>query len=291
VPLLGPEAVDHAVTKLISIAQKDENLIILSLDFSAYDASISPQLIYSAFRYITKLFNSAFSNDLLEIYERFLTIEIISPDRVMKGEHGIPSGSTFTNEVGSIIQHIIINQIPGVISNICQGDDGLVLIPISEYSSITEQFKKYGLKLNESKTMKAQNECVFLQRYYSPDYRLQDDTIGGIYSCYRALSRIVFQERWSNFEEFGISGKDYYSIRTISILENCKYNPLFPELVKFVYELDKYSLDYNETGLIKYIDMLKKTDGSVGIIRNQYGVDLKGIKSFETVKLISSYSS
>jgi len=285
----GPMEVDKWVTQIIDFSRSND-LVIISIDFSGYDKSVSPKLSNSAFNYIKRLYQSKYHNDLDYIKDRFVSIGIVTPDGVMRGQHGVPSGSTFTNEVDSIVQYLV------ALSSGCtfdgafqiQGDDGLYCVKAEDVDKLVKAFEQAGLKVNVQKSFIDKNYCVYLQCFYSNEYRGKDGIIGGIYPTYRALNRLIYQERWSDFEDFGLLGKDYYSIRAISILENVKHHPLFEDFVKYVVSLDKYSLEFNQESISKYANLLANGSGTGGVIYNQYGDDVRGIKAFKSVEIINS---
>lgn len=221
----------------------------------------------------------------------FSSIGIVTPDGVVSGNHGVPSGSTFTNEVDSIVQMLIGVQLPfiNLESMLVQGDDGVYIIPNGKEDLVFDHFARFGLSVNREKSYVSKDYVTFLQCLYHIDY-IKQGIIGGIYPIYRALNRLCYQERWSDFEDFGISGKDYYSIRSLCILENCKWHPLFEKFVKLILSKDKYSLDFSSQGLSNYVHMIEKTKGTEGILVNQYGDDVKGLRSFESYKLIRKLS-
>lgn len=286
--LLGPESTDIQLTRLINIASSNSNYTLISLDFASFDTTVTGIQKY-CFDYIKHLFQNNNHDDIDYISERFRTIGLVTPDGIWYGNHGVPSGSTFTNEVDSLVQYLIfINFGLNESQFVIQGDDSVVLIDNKYKDKLLKYFKSFGLIVNESKTYSG-NYSVYLQNLYDSDYS-KDGLVSGIYPTYRALSRLVYQERWAKFEESDLLGKDYYAIRAISILENCKHHPLFEDLVIFIYNLDKYSLSYSKNGLKKYVDYISKTEGLTGILRNQYGDDITGINSFETVKLIRKLS-
>lgn len=286
--LNGPVSVSQALTQLIDKVSSGTKLV--SVDFAAYDNSVKRKLQRYAFDYIKSCFQKQYSNAIDVLFERFNTIGIVTPDGVLNGPHGVPSGSTFTNEVDSICQVNIASKLSwlGVDFQV-QGDDGVYLVPVSRLDEFFKVFADAGLLMNKDKNYISSDYCIYLQNLYHSDYR-KDNLISGIYPVYRALNRIIYQERWSDFEEYEILGKDFYSIRTICILENCRYHPLFKDLVKFVLSKDKYSLDFSDQGLNSYVQMLLKTEGGGEILNHQYGDDVTGIKNFETVKLIRELS-
>lgn len=288
--IVGPKEVDRQVTKIIDKALSSGGKLI-SIDFSAYDASVGTSLIEAAFNYIKSLFQKRYHDMINYIEDLFSGIGLITPDGIIKSRHGVPSGSTFTNEVDSIVQYLIAKYSNVTDENyfLIQGDDGIYLV--ADESSVKTLFKAFsdaGLNVNIDKSYTSNDYVIFLQNLHHNDYRDSNGLIGGIYPTYRALNRILYQERWSNFEEFGLSGKDYYSIRTISILENVKYHPLFKEFVEFILKFDKYSLEVSKEGIASYVRMMEQGPGTGDFLNNQYGDDVKGIKSFESYKIIKS---
>jgi hypothetical protein len=287
--LSDPEKVDMSVTSMIRsciLRRKD----LVSIDFSSYDASVKTRLQRSAFNYISGLFQKQYSDDIDKLATRFNTIELITPDGVQEGRHGVPSGSTFTNEVDSIAQYLCARDF-GLSDHEMQiqGDDGLYIV--SDSKSFIKHMQSFGLNVNDSKSLVSQTECTFLQNYYSLQYLRNNNIIGGIYSTYRALTRIVYPERFIQISESEVSGSDYFAIRTISILENVKYHPLFQDLVEYIYKLDKFNLAFSDKGLANYVKEISETTGTEGIFNYRYGDDVKGIKSFETYKLLLKLES
>lgn len=288
--LVGPDEVGRHVSTLVLRAVELARTLV-SIDFGKYDNTVRKFLQAMAFDYIKRLFQSECSSDISKIANTFNTIGILTPDGVRKGAHGVPSGSTFTNEVDSIAQMLISIQLPFVEldSMQVQGDDGVYLIPNGKEDELFKQFESFGLSVNREKSFVAKDYAIFLQCLFHVDY-IKQGKFGGIYPIYRALNRLCYQERWSDFEDHEITGKDFYSIRALCILENCKYHPLFEDLVKLVVKHDKYSLDFSSQGLSNYVRMLDQTKGTEGILQNQYGDNIKGIKSFESYKLVKGLS-
>jgi len=284
--LAGPDAVSRQITDLILTAIKSK-LTLVSVDFSIYDASVKYGIQKECFKYIKALFQDAYGNEIDNIFHRFNSIGILTPDGILSGSHGVPSGSTFTNEVDSIAQYLVAKTVKDINDNLIsiQGDDGVYAIPDDVVELLYQAFIKYGLNINKEKGSEAKDYVIYLQNLFHIDY-IKDGLIGGIYPLNRALNRIIYQERWNDFEKYGLDGKDFYAIRTISILENCKYHPLFEEFVRMIVKYDKYSLRITDEGLSKYVRMLETKEGSEGIIENQYGDKIRGIKNFTSYKLI-----
>lgn len=287
--LKGPAEVDLSITKMMVEAFKF-GYYLVSIDFEGFDRSFLRTLQRASFEYIKLLFQSKYHNDIDYMFERFNTIGLVTPSGISSGAHGVPSGSTFTNEVDSIGQFLVAMHSKVVDSNLInlQGDDGAYVIKtLNDIKTLFMCFEAAGLKVNKTKSYVSKDYLVYLQKLYDR-YYMKDGFIGGIYPTYRALNRILYQERYSDFEEFEIKGIDYYSIRTITILENCKYHPLFEDFVKFIKKYDKYSLSFSQEGLSKFKVMDKDKRGTVGVINNQFGDDIRGLRSFQAYKIINS---
>jgi hypothetical protein len=282
--LNGPDIVDKRLTHIINSGIINNEQLV-SIDFSAYDASVKTKLQDCAFGYIKNLFQSECVDELNYIQTRFNSIGLVTPVGIMNGPHGVPSGSTFTNEVDSIVQFLCAKSY-GLESDCfdIQGDDGAYRA--KDPDKLKDHFRSFGLKVNDSKSYVSNKTIVYLQNLYSTDY-VRDNIICGIYPTYRALNRIIYQERFDDFNADDLIGADYYSIKTISILENCRNHPLFKDFVNYVATLDKFSLRYSQSGLLKYIQRYQTKHGIEGIFQYRYEDNLKGLNSFATVKLLS----
>lgn len=284
--LQGPHAVDVNISQMFN-SRSNDNVKFVSIDFSSYDASVGTNLQSASFNYLKLLFQSNYHSEIDDIAFRFNTIGIATPDGILAGNHGVPSGATFTNEVDSLSQYIIYMNSRAFRpdSYQIQGDDGAYCVESDKVDALYSAFDTAGLTVNEDKSSVSSDHLIYLQRLYDRQYS-NNGFIGGIYSIYRAMNRIIYQERYSDFMDYSLKGSDYYSIRTITILENCKYHPLFKDFVKLVSGLDKYRLRFNVEALSKYDRMLNNSSGTTGFLNNQFGDNLKGLNNFETVKLL-----
>jgi len=289
--LVSPDLVATRISAMIHEA-RSSNRWLYSVDFRGFDASVRYQYIIKAFDYVKSCFHPMFGKLLTYVCERFYTIGIVTPIAIFEGNHGVPSGSTFTNEIDSIVQEIIakVNKFIKDGEFQIQGDDGVYMMLLENVLAFEQAFDYAGLQMNDrtknDKAFLSQDFVVFCQLLYHIDYQDENGHIGGIYPVYRAINRLLFQERFVNFHKAGIKGRDYFGIRTLSILENCKYHPLFEELVRFVLAREKYSLDVSDDGLTKYCStkMEQHASNSSG---NQYGDDVFGIKDFAAFKMVA----
>jgi hypothetical protein len=285
--IVGPTTVDEYITKLIRNAQS-ENQSLVSIDFSSYDATLRKSLQLQSFHYIKKMFQPQYWDEIDYIAERFRTIGLLTPDGVWDGDHGVPSGSTFTNEVDSIAQFLCAETLDmNLLDYQIQGDDGAYRTDDPE--RLKDGFRQFGLEVNDEKSYVSQDYLVYLQNLHSINLAKPDGSIPGIYPTYRALNRLIYQERFDDFKEFNLEGSDFYSIRTIAILENCRNHPLFKEFVNFILKYDKYGLKPTSKGIERFIQMIIDKAGAEGIIQHQYGDQIRGIRSFETFKIIAEH--
>lgn len=272
----GPTDVNTAMTRLLSetvrLGQK-----CVSGDISGFDKDFGPSLQDNTFKKMSYLIQERYISDFEEIARRFGTKGLVTPDGVVNGNHGLPSGSRGTNLVGSVGNDSVNGQPLRQIL----GDD--FACASHDPSELFNRYEKCGMELNEDKTVISDGYYLYLQKLFHPDYQRNGEVVG-VYPTWRALNRLIYPERFSEFNTFGLDGKSYFAIRSLSILENCKYHPLFEELVKFWLRYEKYALPTNE-GIRKYVQYLKATAGSIGTI-NQYGDDVKGMTSFESYKII-----
>jgi hypothetical protein len=279
--LLGPDAVDIAISRLL--LRKTTNQVILCVDFSSYDASVSPEYTYSAFRELSSLFQKKHHADLYRLFKEFTNIGVFTPEGEWFGPHGVPSGSSFTNTIDSLVQYMV-SEVSATDCQI-QGDDGVYLLDESDLELVKGKFKSAGLKLNDDKSNTFEDqEAVYLQRYFHPKYTSVNGGLGGVYSAMRAFNRIKYLERWTDFSKQEISGADFFSLRTITILENCKHHPCFQEIVKMAHRLDARNLDYSSSGL-RAFSKAQESKARAGVY-NQYGLE-SGIGNFETVKILN----
>jgi hypothetical protein len=280
----GPDAVDEALTVLLN--RKEKSHVVFSEDYSNFDHTVAPVWSRREFDSIRNAFQNdpKITDDFKVITDYFVGCGITTPDGVLTGNHGIPSGSTFTSIIGSSCHLRAQAAVRPVhpFSNQVMGDDGVSIQPPSiDEAYLADVYAEFNLEFNKDKTFVSNDEALYLQRLYSPDYKF-NGLYRGIYPIFRALNRLVHMERWTNMQR--ISGSDYFAIRAIAILENCKWHPLHKQLVKWTMSKDKYNLNYTEQGLKSFVRAFQTKSGTG--VGNQYSDNVQGMGQFETVKVI-----
>lgn len=290
--VISPDLVDVRLTEMI-LKAIESGRILYSVDFDGFDASVAWQTIICAFEYIKSCFDPKFEQFIDRICKRFYTIGIITPTGILRGKHGVPSGSCFTNLIDSIVQAAtaLTNDFIKECEMMINGDDGVYILSRENIPAFTATFIRARLNLGTSKSNIAENWCTYCQRFYHIDY-IKDDLIGGIYPVYRALNRLVWLESFTNLRKMRISSRDHFGIRTLTILEQCKYHPLFEQLVRFILEREKFALNVSEDGLIAYAQGLAKgremVEDELNFTENTSFV---GIMNFESYKLVQKIIS
>jgi hypothetical protein len=284
--IVSPTVTDLAITHMFNSKTSSDQ--ISCLDFSAYDASITPDWSGRAFAFIAAHFTNQHQSELYDVYLRFATIPFYTPDGEYSGKHGVPSGSAFTNTVDSIVQYLIVAEL-GILNRPdsvqIQGDDGIFLVSGGDHDRLVEAFNRAGLNVNAEKSdLFDEAEGTYLQRYYHTNYS-NHNGLGGVYSIARALLRLKYLERFVDGlgTEEELSGDDYFALRAISILENCKHHPHFHDLIDFARQHDKFKLNFSKQGLQVFENLPERR--SRANITNQYG-DQRGIRAFETYRYL-----
>jgi hypothetical protein len=285
--LVSPHLVAQRMTEIIQSAIATDR-IIYSVDFKGFDASVLYQYIILAFEDIKSCFAPSFHEYIDYICERMYTIELVTPGRVFRGKHGIPSGSGWTNAIDSKIQIgiALLNSFISELECQVQGDDGVYIMLKEQIEQFVSTFTYAGLKLEKSKSKISTNCAVFCQQLYHIDYIDEEGVINGIYPTWRAINRLLYMERFVNFKSLGLQGKDYFGIRSLTILENCRYHPLFEELVRYVLSKEKFSMDVSNDGLERYCELCNIDPSGYSRVNQQYGSSVVGIRDFESYKLI-----
>lgn len=284
--IVSPVLVDTRITAMIKEAIRTGK-VLYSVDFVAFDTSCSWQLIIKAFDVIKSCYAPCFGEFIDKICLWFYTIPIVTPTGILRGNHGVPSGSSFTNVIDSLIQAGSALTLDFIEEcwMIINGDDGVYMMYSDRVGEFEQMWKKQRLNLGKDKVLISNVSCTFCQRLYHIDY-IKDDFIGGVYPVYRALNRLIWLEKFTNLRKIGITSRDHFGIRTLTILEQCKYHPLFEELVRFVLHREKFALDVSKTGTVKYLQELTKGRELLDQLNETHLVSSTGIKEFESYKLV-----
>lgn len=241
----GMDAVDRRVTKLFDTKGKRD--LIVCTDFSKFDQHFNKDMQNCAKSILTSLLNtSSYSRMWLE---NVFPVKYMIPlaydyGMIRRGLHGMGSGSGGTNFDETLTHRAL--QYEAALSHHqklnpnsqCLGDDGMLSYPGITVEDVTQVYSSHGQEMNLDKQYASEHDCTYLRRWHQDDYR-EDGVCVGVYSTYRALGRLCEQERYYDPE---VWGPRMVALRQLSILENCKYHPLFNEFVEYCMKGDKYRL-------------------------------------------------
>uniref|UniRef100_A0A2V0RHM4 RdRp n=1 Tax=viral metagenome TaxID=1070528 RepID=A0A2V0RHM4_9ZZZZ len=274
---ISMDAVDQSISDIIDTRQ-----IVLSSDFSSYDQTITVQQSWF-FEFLRHNFQKTDANledsFLLERNLRYVPL-LVSKDEMYTGKHGMPSGSVFTNICDSVVNYMAQMSSPEALGSIqIQGDDAVTLV--SDVDKHLKHLEGLGFNANMDKQYINKGSALYLQRLYIDSHRV-NGIIRGIYPTFRALNSLLGQERF--FKDWS---SEMLSLRTLAILENCKWHPNFKEFISFVVKFGDKSLINNTRKLVKekaFTEIAKTIPGFVPSYNQEDG--LTGLSNFESVKLI-----
>jgi hypothetical protein len=150
------------------------------------------------------------------------------------------------------------------------GDDALIRTEKPfDPNKLFDTIRTMGMVPNEDKTTVSSDEFNYLQMTFRGE--------GGVMATTRMLTRILFAERGVDVNKAGMSVKNFWTLNTLSKLENCKRHPNFKEFVEFVQTGDQFGLDVSEL-----LDVTVTDRGFTG------GSDtVEGIGGWESVKILN----
>lgn len=251
------DAVDANITRMFDTKGRFD--VVMCTDFTSFDSHFNFNLQNAAKEILAALLDhSDTSRRWMEVvYPIKYNIDLAcQPDLILKGSHGMGSGSGGTNFDESLAHRAL--QYEAAISqkarlNIysqCLGDDGVLTYPGIDPVLVTKSYSAHGLEMNQSKQYVSMDDCIYLRRWHHADYRSNGICVG-VYSTMRALGRIIYQERfyehWSN---------KMVALRQLSILENVKFHPMKEEFVDFCIEKDKFKLGLEIPGFFDRLNQI-----------------------------------
>ena len=246
-------AVEVKLTKLFD-TKGDEYVIVT--DFSRFDQHFNSQLQNCARELLDyQLYNG--HTWLEEVFPIKYNIPLVCSQSLMyKGQHGMGSGSGGTNFdeclAHGAMQHevaILNGKRLNPYSN-AYGDDGYLSFEGIDVDKVISAYTSHGQVMNPDKQSADKHSAVYLRRYFHDSYRDNTGTMLGVYSTYRALGRLLGQERYVAFDENSGEYARYVELRAYSILENCANSPIFEQFVDFVISGDKFRLGLDLPGFL-----------------------------------------
>nr|AVX53286.1 RNA-dependent RNA polymerase [Marmot picobirnavirus] len=297
-------AVEEKITRLFD-SKGDEYVVVT--DFSKFDQHFNSDLQNASGLLIQSMIDGRLAHDvatdfthqyLIDVFPYKYEVPLIcSSDVMYSGKHGMASGSTGTNFdeccAHTAMQHecaILNGATLNPYSN-AYGDDGYLSFKGIDVDKVISAYTSHGQEMNPSKQSVDKHSAVYLRRYFHDSYRDSSGKMLGIYSTFRALGRLLGQERYFNEDEVMDDYKSLVILRAFSILENCANHPLFHEFVDFCVSGDKYRLGLAIPGFFdglgkkakKFMDV---TPDILGYTKTLQSDDFRGIERWEVVKYL-----
>lgn len=290
------DSVDYNITKLFDT--KRPNDVIVCSDFEKFDQHFNDNMSGCAKEILRQLFTQGDLDDWLDnIFPIKYNIPMVLTEKLAAfGHHGMASGSGGTNADETLchraLQHECANNNHSLLNpySMCLGDDGIICYDGVNMDQVIQAYTNHGQVMNVEKQSEATDHCDYLRRWHSSEYRKNGITVG-VYSTFRALGRLRYQERWYDPDFWG---PKMVALRQLSILENVKYHPLNEEFVEFCMKGDRYRLGLDIPGFLDNIDAEAKKATDVmpdflGYVKSEMK-DRTGINDWWIVKYLKSRS-
>jgi hypothetical protein len=193
---------EHKISELITNWRVRFNRF-MSIDYTAFDQSISSWLIEDAFAVLKSAFDLDEKEERLFdiIINDFIHKDFILNEGVLHSDRGVPSGSMFTQIIDTIVNVIVVmtyfSMLGAEAEMIAMGDDNAIFTSSSEHIGELASYvrKNFGLEIktedksNEGSTK--EDDVKFLSRYWRFD--------GQWRSANQLLSRLLYPERFRNY--------------------------------------------------------------------------------------------
>nr|UAW00399.1 MAG: RNA-dependent RNA polymerase [Porcine picobirnavirus] len=298
-PWLGFEAVRQRITSAY-----ESNCSIAASDFTSTDAHFKLSTTMEVYDVIAPCFQPQYRDALKESLIHMHTIPLlIGVDKQLVGEHGVSSGSNWTNFIETIFDRILsvwvyLNEEAKFMrfgkdevyhGLYAIGDDMSWCVDNRYYDkNFSVRLEEYGEAVGQivkaDKTTNNPDDVKSLQRLFQRGYLREDSQIRAVYPTIRALKSLVYPERMHKKK---LWSRDMAAMRAVMILENTVDHPLFREFVKFVAEGDPHLIEFAKYSAGKQRSIARKSKLVPGLnpTYNQERRD-SDITSFEAIKVL-----
>lgn len=225
--------VDKGVEELMQYADK-HGLTVLSIDYSHYDRSVSPDLRRLVDDAIMEWMDKPSALLFKKIEEENISgTKIVTPYQLYTaGPHGVNSGSIFTNFIDSMVNWCVLlyGHFAGyyqLLSCHPQGDDNIAVGVNLNPETIARAGEDLGFELNAEKQLFEKRMATYLKRYYFMG------RYGGIYPTTRACTKAKVSE--DDIGKF-VNDADFQwqqTYKAVAKAGNVVYSPFFKEYVDY----------------------------------------------------------
>nr|ALL29322.1 RNA-dependent RNA polymerase [Human picobirnavirus] len=260
---LAPWSGFEAVREVMTSEYKEGNFVAAS-DFSATDAHFQLATSMEVFDVISQCFQPRFRSALEESirYMHEIPLVVSSTTRLV-GEHGVSSGSNWTNSIETMFDWILAEYVfleHGYYSGLYAIGDDMSWCSATYDEQFSDLLAEIGLTVGQEikaeKTTNDRDKVKSLQRLFQRGYARPDGTLRAVYSTIPALKSIVYPDR---FHSPKVWTKDVEAIRDFMILENCVDHPLFEEFCRFVSAGDPHLRVFANYSANKQAELLRRS--------------------------------
>jgi hypothetical protein len=271
-----------------------------TMDYTTMDNSMKMPQMMLVYEVLAPIFQPQYREELRESLEHASNIGLmIGMDKIIEGEHGLASGSGWTNLAESIISALVHQRIEDtmgipMIFDQLLGDDGAFgfedetvqekIAPVIERVS-----GEFGLIANPDKQRVSQHDFVYLQRFFDDEIFIEGtDVMAGSYTTVLAMNSARNPERFHDARKWSA---EMEILRWIMIAENAHHNPFFEYLVKLLIKGDKFGMGTLIPGFLKrrIVDNYAEAKTIRGFVPTYTQTHRdRGILEFDTVKLLRS---
>jgi hypothetical protein len=280
--------VDRRITQIMDRAVAP----IMSVDFSGYDQTLPATVIEMVYDLLRLWFKEKYAKRIDWMQRQFMTVGLVTPDGIYTGRNGgVPSGDGATNFVDSLGQLIVIRAAGldlgfGLRDVEVLGDDGVYSfdrqVDVDQISSYYDDL--YGMQVSADKGGFSLDHVLFLQRLHVRSWRKKGLCVG-IRSIIRTMNGVCHLERLHR----GLKPQ-FFTARAIMQVENAKGHPKFHQLVKYLYDHDRYLKVSDPSEIFQQAGGTDLVEEVLGLKSYKFTSELpsSGLDSFESVKILPS---
>lgn len=217
--------------------------VVSASDFSSTDEHFQKSATSEVCDVIETCFQAQYRAGLREslMYMHEIPL-VIGTEYMITGDHGVSSGSNWTNFVETVFDFILsiyVNLVSrGKVSGLYAIGDDMSWVSTTDYFG--DKLKKLledighsvGQQIKADKTTSERDQVKTLQRLFQRGYYQENSQLlRGVYPTVRALKSLVFPERFHDPRKWSA---DMFCVRCFMILENCVDHPMFKEFVAYV---------------------------------------------------------
>lgn len=277
----------------------DQGKFLSASDFSHTDEHFTKWQVLEVFDVIKHAFQEQYWDELKESMLRVVSIPLVIGNKWIRGDHGVSSGSNWTNDIETYMDFICEQYfiLLGIVSDTCTaiGDDVSHVRAVYKRNLpdvMAHYYNEMGFDVNAEKVTNSPYYVKYLQRlsvrgWYSDkrsaDLGVNGHLLRGVYSTVRALNSSLNPEK---FHSPKLWNENMFAVRQFSILENCIDHPLFYEFVEFVCSGHPYLCKFAKKG-DKFINEAQRQSHLVPGLNPTYNQEKRGksMSSFYSIRI------